>query len=78
MAIRLDLGDIQGLFARGYREHRYARFTIFTIAEAPPAARCSSGCSRALRPRRLSPEMSPSRSRSPRPACASWDCRTTS
>ena len=31
MAIRLDLGDIQGLFARGYREHRYARFTIFTI-----------------------------------------------
>ena len=35
MAIRLDLGDIQGLFARGYREHRYARFTIFTIAEAP-------------------------------------------
>jgi Dyp-type peroxidase family len=35
MALRLDLGDIQGLFARGYREHRYARFTIFTIAEAP-------------------------------------------
>ena len=35
MAIRLDLGDIQGLFARGYREHRYAQFTIFTIAEAP-------------------------------------------
>ena len=35
MAVRLDLGDIQGLFARGYREHRYARFTIFTIGEAP-------------------------------------------
>ena len=34
MAVRLDLGDIQGLFARGYREHRYARFTIFTIGEA--------------------------------------------
>jgi len=35
MAVRLDLNDIQGLFARGYREHRYARFTIFTIGEAP-------------------------------------------
>ena len=35
MAVRLDLNDIQGLFARGYREHRYARFTIFTLGEAP-------------------------------------------
>ena len=31
MTVRLDLDDIQGLFARGYRKHRYARFTIFTI-----------------------------------------------
>ena len=31
MTVRLDLGDIQGLFARGYRGHPYARFTIFTI-----------------------------------------------
>ena len=38
MAVRLDLGDIQGLFARGYREHRYARFTIFAIGE-PSAGR---------------------------------------
>lgn len=38
MAIRLDLGDIQGLFARGYGEHRYAQFTIFTVAE-PTAGR---------------------------------------
>jgi Dyp-type peroxidase family len=35
MAVRLDLNDIQGLFARGYRKHRYARFTVFTIGEAP-------------------------------------------
>jgi len=35
MAVRLDLGDIQGLFARGYREHRYAQFTVFSIGEAP-------------------------------------------
>jgi Dyp-type peroxidase family len=34
MTVRLDLSDIQGLFARGYREHRYARFTIFAIGEA--------------------------------------------
>jgi Dyp-type peroxidase family len=33
MAVRLDLGDIQGLFARGYREHRYARFTIIAIGK---------------------------------------------
>ena len=31
MTVRLDLGDIQGLFARGYRGHPYARFTIVTI-----------------------------------------------
>ena len=31
--MRLDLDDIQGLFARGYRRHRYARFTIFTVRE---------------------------------------------
>ena len=31
MTVRLDLGDIQGLFARGYRAHPYARFTIVTI-----------------------------------------------
>jgi Dyp-type peroxidase family len=35
--MRLDLNDIQGLFARGYRAHRYARFTLFT-APAPAAA----------------------------------------
>jgi Dyp-type peroxidase family len=34
MAVRLDFNDIQGLFARGYRQHRYAQFTIFTIGEA--------------------------------------------
>ncbi len=33
MAVRLDLDDIQGLFARGYRQHRYARFTVFTARE---------------------------------------------
>ena len=31
MTVRLDLSDIQGLFARGYRGHPYARFTIITI-----------------------------------------------
>jgi Dyp-type peroxidase family len=31
VAVQLDLGDIQGLFARGYRKHRYARFTVFTL-----------------------------------------------
>jgi len=31
VTVRLDLSDIQGLFARGYRGHPYARFTIFTI-----------------------------------------------
>jgi len=36
VAVRLDLDDIQGLFARGYRKHPYARFTVFTIGE--PAA----------------------------------------
>ena len=36
MTVRLDLDDIQGLFARGYRKHPYARFTVFTIGE--PAA----------------------------------------
>jgi Dyp-type peroxidase family len=30
MAIRLDLPDIQGLFARGYSKHPHARFTVFT------------------------------------------------
>ena len=32
MAVRLDLPDIQGLFARGYSKHPHARFTIFTAA----------------------------------------------
>ena len=32
MALRLDLPDIQGLFARGYSKHPHARFTIFTAA----------------------------------------------
>jgi Dyp-type peroxidase family len=36
MAVRLDLPDIQGLFARGYSKHPHARFTIFTAAR--PAA----------------------------------------
>jgi len=36
MAVHLDLADIQGLFARGYQGHRYARFTIFAARE--PAA----------------------------------------
>ena len=36
MAVHLDLTDIQGLFARGYKGHRYARFTIFAARE--PAA----------------------------------------
>jgi len=30
MAVRLDLPDIQGLFARGYSKHPHARFTVFT------------------------------------------------
>lgn len=32
MAVRLDLPDIQGLFARAYSKHPHARFTIFTAA----------------------------------------------
>jgi Dyp-type peroxidase family len=36
VTVRLDLNDIQGLFARGYRQHRYARFTVFTIGEPSP------------------------------------------
>lgn len=36
--MQLDLDDIQGLFARGYRRHRYARFTVFTVRE-PAASR---------------------------------------
>ncbi len=36
MAVRLDLDDIQGLFARGYSRHRYARFTLFTAREPAP------------------------------------------
>ena len=36
MAVQLDLADIQGLFARGYKEHRYARFTLFAARD--PAA----------------------------------------
>src|SRR5580700_10106652 len=31
MTARLDLGNIQGLLARGYRKLAYARFTVFTI-----------------------------------------------
>src|SRR6202158_5422080 len=34
MAVQLDLADIQGLFARGYARHRYARFTVFAAREA--------------------------------------------
>jgi Dyp-type peroxidase family len=37
VAVKLDLDDIQGLIARGYRKLPYARFTIFT-AQDPPAA----------------------------------------
>jgi Dyp-type peroxidase family len=37
MAVKLDLDDIQGLIARGYRNLRHARFTIFT-AQDPAAA----------------------------------------
>ena len=36
MAVQLDLADIQGLFARGYKGHPYARFTVFSARE--PAA----------------------------------------
>ena len=36
MTIRLDLDDIQGLVARGYSKHRYARFTIFTAPGTAP------------------------------------------
>ena len=36
MTVLLDLADIQGLFARGYKGHKYARFTLFTTSE--PAA----------------------------------------
>ena len=36
MVVQLDLADIQGLFARGYARHRYARFTVFAARE--PAA----------------------------------------
>src|SRR5580704_9701507 len=35
MAVKLDLDDIQGLIARGYRTLPHARFTIFA---APSAA----------------------------------------
>jgi Dyp-type peroxidase family len=38
MTVQLDLRDIQGLFARGYRQHPYARFTVFTL-DGPPAGR---------------------------------------
>ena len=38
MTVQLDLRDIQGLFARGYRQHPYARFTVFTI-DGPSAGR---------------------------------------
>ena len=31
--MHLDLADIQGLFARGYKGHRYARFTTFAARE---------------------------------------------
>ena len=37
MAVKLDLDDIQGLIARGYRTLPFARFTIFT-AQDPAAA----------------------------------------
>ena len=37
MAVKLDLDDIQGLLARGYRGLRYARFTVFTT-QNPAAA----------------------------------------
>jgi len=36
VAVKLDLDDIQGLIARGYRTLRHARFTIFTAPD--PAA----------------------------------------
>ena len=36
--MQLDLDDIQGLFARGYRRHGYARFTVFTVRD-PAASR---------------------------------------
>ena len=37
MAVQLDLADIQGLFARGYARHKYARFTVFA-ARGPAAS----------------------------------------
>src|SRR4029077_1851831 len=36
MAVNLDLGDIQGIIARGYNGLRYARFTMFGVGD--PAA----------------------------------------
>ena len=36
MAVNLDLGDIQGIIARGYNGLRYARFTTFGVGD--PAA----------------------------------------
>jgi len=33
VAVQLDLDDIQGLFARGYGGHRYARFIVFAVRE---------------------------------------------
>ena len=41
MAARLDLPDIQGLFARGYSKHPHARFTVFTATG--PATGPASG-----------------------------------
>ncbi|MBO0817632.1 MAG: peroxidase, partial [Actinobacteria bacterium] len=37
MAVKLDLDDIQGLIARGYRTLPYARFTIFAASDATAA-----------------------------------------
>jgi Dyp-type peroxidase family len=39
MAVTLDLTDIQGLFARGYKAHPHARFTLFTC---PGPAACQA------------------------------------
>ena len=42
MAIPLQLDDIQGVVARGYRNLRAARFVLLRIAD-PPAARAWLG-----------------------------------
>ena len=77
MAVQLDLADIQGLFARGYSKHRYARFTVFAAREPDrEPARCSNwllpaGHDAAPFSGDVAVQVAFTR-----PACAGWACRT--